>query len=378
MMKRLLYRIGHFLLFLLLFHLLWLIFYYLSNSGLIEKEYRLAYYKQLFVNTTGYFAFYLGAFWLFPSLISKRKYVLLGAIVVVLSIALGKLQFWLQDWQLDPSNIFGFHLSQVEQPSPPQPDPHPASGMIMPATLVSQTVGSDVRAMFNIFVFFLFGIGFAYAKDWFIKDRRTRTLEKEKLQSELALLRYQLNPHFFFNTINDIYYLALIKSDTTPDALLELSNLLRYVLNEKEEWVSVDKEFDHLQQFIQLHKFRFPEEVVHQHREIDASMGRLHIAPLLLITFVENAFKHGEPGTEDHPVQIHLSLKKGLLHYEVINRVPANISKDSSSGIGIANLERRLSLLYPGSYELSFREENDIYTATLQLNLNNDQQHSHR
>ena len=366
-LKQLLVRVGHFLLFLLLFHLLWLVFYYLSNSGFMMKEYRLGYYKQLFVNTTGFIAFYLGAFWLFPFFISKPRYGWLAGIVIVLSVVLGLLQFRLQDWQLDATTLFGMHNEPPVVPPPAAPG---ASKMITAAATMRQTEGSDVRAMFNIFIFFLFGIGYAYAKDWFVKDRRARILEKEKLQSELALLRYQLNPHFLFNTINDIYYLALIKSDTTPDALLQLSNLLRYVLNENAEWVPLDKELEHLQQFIQLHKFRFPDEVVRQHHEIDGSLNKLQIAPLLLITFVENAFKHGEPGTDETPVTIHLSLKQGQLHYQVINHIPDEISKDSSSGIGIANLERRLALLYPDAYKLLFHRDQDRFIATLQLNLN--------
>ena len=376
MINKLLRRTAHFLLLLLLFHFLWLVFYYLSNSGFLQKDYRIAYVKQLFVNTTGFIAFYMGAFWLFPTLISKRKYTWLAAIVLVLSILLGKLQYRLQDWQMEATSFWGEPV--VTAPIPTTlPDSHSKSIITVAATM-QQTSGSDVRAMFNIFIFFLFGIGFAYAKDWFVKDRRARILEKEKLQSELALLRYQLNPHFLFNTINDIYYLAMIKSDTTPDALLQLSNLLRYVLNEKEEWVGLDRELDHLQQFILLHKFRFPEEVVLQHTDMDGGINRLQIAPLLLITFVENAFKHGEPGTEESPVTIRLSLLKGILNYQVINHVTANISKDSSSGIGISNLERRLALLYPGAYELSFTEDNDRFIATFQINLNHDKQHSHR
>ncbi|NML23905.1 histidine kinase [Pseudoflavitalea sp. G-6-1-2] len=368
-LKPLLRRVLHFLFFLLVFHVLWFIFYYLSNSGFVMKEYRFAYYKQLFVNTTGFVAFYLGAFWLFPYFISKQRYWWLAGVLLVLSVTMGQLQFRLQDWQMDNSSIFGFR----KKADAPQ---QPGANVAQPAAIISQAEGSDVRAMFNIFVFFLFGIGYAYAKDWFVKDRRARILEKEKLQSELALLRYQLNPHFLFNTINDIYYLALIKSDTTPDALLQLSNLLRYVLNEKEEWVGLDKELEHLQQFIQLHKFRFPDEVVLQQRNIDEQISKLQIPPLLLITFVENAFKHGEPGTEETPVSIQLDLQKGQLHYQVTNHIPVNISKDSSSGIGITNLERRLSLLYPDAYRLAFTTENDRFTATLQLNLNHGKMHS--
>lgn len=217
------------------------------------------------------------------------------------------------------------------------------------------------------FIFIAYAYRFIF--DWVIIERVKKKLENEKLKADLALLRYQLNPHFLFNTINDIYYLALIKSEKTADALLKLSDLLRYVLHEKEDWVSLEKEIKHLKQFVELHHFRFPDDVVKMNIENGTSLTTYQIPPLLLTTFVENAFKHGEPGTEEKPVLITISVHDHTLLYKVTNSICKNLSKDETSGIGRPNLEKRLNLLYPGKHKISFIQENETYIAQLELQL---------
>jgi LytS/YehU family sensor histidine kinase len=217
------------------------------------------------------------------------------------------------------------------------------------------------------FVFISYAYRFIF--DWVIIERIKRNLENEKLKADLALLRYQLNPHFLFNTINDIYYLALIKSDKTADALLKLSDLLRYVLHEKEDWVPLEKEIRHLKQFVELHHFRFPDDVVKMNIENGTSLSSYQIPPLLLTTFVENAFKHGEPGTEEKPILININVHDKMLSYKVLNPIGNATSKDDSSGIGKPNLEKRLNLLYPGKHKISFNQENGTYIAQLELQL---------
>jgi LytS/YehU family sensor histidine kinase len=217
------------------------------------------------------------------------------------------------------------------------------------------------------FVFLSYSYRFIF--DWVIIERIKRNLENEKLKADLALLRYQLNPHFLFNTINDIYYLAIIKSDKTAEALLKLSDLLRYVLHEKEDWVPIEKEINHLKKFVELHYFRFPDDVVKMNIEEGIGLLLFNIPPLLLTTFVENAFKHGQPGTVEKPVLIDIIIQDNSLLYEVENPVGNLTSKDETSGIGIPNLEKRLNLLYPGKHEISFEETGERFIAKLKLQL---------
>lgn len=218
--------------------------------------------------------------------------------------------------------------------------------------------------------FILIAFSYRFIFDRILLDRKINSLEKEKLIADLTMLRYQLNPHFLFNTINDIYYLALIQSTNTADALLELSDLLRYVLHEKEERVPLHKEIDHLQRFVKLHHFRFPESAVDLRIDIPHDSESLLIAPLMLISFTENAFKHGEPGTEEEPIRISLSVSDSKLFYQVVNVIGEKTSKDKSNGIGLTNLKKRLELMYPGKFTLSAEKNQEHFIAKLELSIN--------
>lgn len=267
------------------------------------------------------------------------------------------MQYKLQDW--NPDFFFRRRMATQTQMN---------TGLIIPAP-IQQLIGAPVRAMFTMMVYLLLGVGFAYMKDWFIKDRYTRILEKEKLQAELSLLRYQLNPHFLFNIINNIYYLAIIKSEKTPEAILKVSELLRYVLNDKEDKVSLEKELNYLHEYIKLQQFRFPDQQVSFSIDIKKEPSNYLIAPLLLITFAENAFKHGEPGTEEDPVVINLRFENNQLEYAVSNKINKNDKKDNTTGIGLRNLERRLQLLYPYKHKIQINNNNGHFDAQLKIDL---------
>jgi two-component system, LytTR family, sensor kinase len=219
--------------------------------------------------------------------------------------------------------------------------------------------------------YYLLGLGYAFARDWINKDRKSLKLEKEIAQAELTLLRNQLNPHFLFNTINNIYYLALIQSTKTAEALLQLSDLLRYVLSEKENLVTLDKEYECLEKFIQLHKLRFPNDNIILQTSGIGEFINIQIPPMLLITFVENAFKHGDAGEMESPIEIKLTIHENQLTYSVKNKIGKNISKNDSSGIGIPNLIKRLTLLYPDKHTLEYNLTDSTYFATLEINLKN-------
>jgi sensor histidine kinase YesM len=218
--------------------------------------------------------------------------------------------------------------------------------------------------------FLLLSMAYRFILDRIVTERRISSLEREKLRADLAMLRYQLNPHFLFNTINDIYYLALIRSTHTADALLELSELLRYVLHTKEDRVGLDREVEHLRRFVNLHRFRFPDCHVSLEADTVTASAPWAIPPLVLISFTENAFKHGEPGTEADPVRIGLRIEGGRLHYRVHNRVGHAPSKDAQHGVGLPNLKNRLELLFPGDHTLQTQLTPDgHFIATLAIPL---------
>jgi len=198
---------------------------------------------------------------------------------------------------------------------------------------------------------------------------RERDLMKEKVETELNFLKSQINPHFLFNTLNNIYSLARKKSDETPDVVLKLSKLLRFVLYETEsKRIPVSREIDFLNDYIDLQKIRFDKrlEVEFNHSVDDE---QTQIVPLVLIPLVENAFKHGaSQSTKPAFIRMDLKLRNARLHLVVENSLESG-NLESEKGIGLKNLRRQLELTCSG-YELNTRVENGTYLAELKIDLN--------
>ncbi len=205
-------------------------------------------------------------------------------------------------------------------------------------------------------------------REWYIQDRERKEMEKQQLISELSFLKSQVNPHFLFNSLNGIYALAIKKSDKTPDAVLQLSELMRHMLYESDrEDVELEKEVEYLKNYIQLQKLRMPLGAqVSFETEGDIS-GRM-IAPMLFIPFIENAFKHGVDA-DGATIQIKIQIKGNILTFDIVNRVSKARSKDSSSGIGLVNVRKRLDLLYGEKYHLDYKESKGNFVVHLHLNL---------
>jgi LytS/YehU family sensor histidine kinase len=204
--------------------------------------------------------------------------------------------------------------------------------------------------------------------DWFHNEKIKSNLENEKLISELAFLKSQINPHFLFNSLNNIYSLAYQRSEKTPEAVLKLSEIMRYMLYESNEnKVSLDDEIRYLKNYIELQKLRFKDKAYIKF-EIDGETGQKKITPLVLISFVENAFKHGLPTDKENPITIILNVTSDKLFFQVINK-KSNQNKDETGGIGLQNVKRRLDLLYKGGYRLHIEDDEEIYNCELYLNL---------
>ena len=193
-------------------------------------------------------------------------------------------------------------------------------------------------------------------------------LENEKLVSELAFLKSQINPHFLFNSLNNIYSLAYQKSEKTPEAILKLSEIMRYMLYESNEnKVPLLEEIRYLKNYIELQKLRFKDKA-YINFEVDEDIQDQKITPLILISFVENAFKHGVATDKENPITIVLNVSTNKLFFQVLNRKNTQ-NKDETGGIGLQNVKRRLDLLYKGQYRLHIQDDKDIYSCELYLNL---------
>lgn len=204
--------------------------------------------------------------------------------------------------------------------------------------------------------------------NWFEMEAMRRDLEKSRAEAELKNLKSQLNPHFLFNTLNNIYSLIALSPEQAQEAVHELSRLLRYVLYDSSQpFVAVGKDLDFVCNYIELMRIRFAKNVELQ-TEIDIENTEMQIAPLLFITLIENAFKHGVSNNKPSFVHIRIQQKDGGLHCTIENSFfPKDRQDKSGSGIGLPNLEKRLALLYPGRYSLQCGKEGDIYRSSLSL-----------
>jgi len=209
------------------------------------------------------------------------------------------------------------------------------------------------------------------AADWTRSNRERQKLEAQNLQSELRFLRSQVNPHFLFNTLNSLYALTLKKSDRAPATVLKLSDMMRYMLYESNaRLVPLQKEVDYVRNYLDLEQLRHGEDAAISF-EIDGEISDQKIAPMLFITFVENAFKHGFARVlEGAFVRIILLIEGNELRFHLENAKPTlKPEDDEPGGIGLINVQRRLDLLYDQRYELHSLETEDTYSVDLYLNL---------
>lgn len=213
------------------------------------------------------------------------------------------------------------------------------------------------------------------SKSWFVVNRLQRQLletDKQRVQAELKALKAQVNPHFFFNTLNSIYSMSLDKDERLPGTILQLSGLMRYFLYEsREDLVPLSKEINMLNAYIALQKIR-SDEKLEITTEMEEHAGEQRIAPLLLITFVENAFKHGAKGSTGKAfIKIKLTTAQNTFNFRVENNIGVvdKGAHDDLGGLGLDNVKRRLELIYPQRHRLLIENSDQIFLVHLQLQL---------
>jgi sensor histidine kinase YesM len=196
-------------------------------------------------------------------------------------------------------------------------------------------------------------------------QKNQRTLLEKTREAELQFLRSQINPHFLFNTLNNIYSLVYEKSDKAPDAILKMSELMRYALYEKKERVSLSQEWSYILSLIELQKLRFanPPSV---NIRTTGDLDKATIPPYLLIPFIENAFKHGDFKSTDVSLDIELTVMDSGLNFSITNPV-GHIQKDTAGGIGLENVRKRLFLLFPDRHKLQTLESAGKFSVHLKL-----------
>lgn len=209
-----------------------------------------------------------------------------------------------------------------------------------------------------------------FVEDWFELEARRKELENERLSSELRFLRTQIHPHFLFNTLNNLYYLAYTNSPNTTEVIAKLSQMMRYMIHDSNHSrVPLEKEIEYIENYIKLEKLRLDDSIPID-LTIQGDPTGKNIAPLILITFLENAFKHGVSNSAQHCwIKVDLDIQEKGLVYRVDNSKIQESNKNfkEASGIGLKNVRRRLKLSYPEQYSLDINDGAERFSVVLKL-----------
>ncbi len=207
-----------------------------------------------------------------------------------------------------------------------------------------------------------------FLQEWYKQQEKARLLAFNQLQAEHKMLRMQVNPHFLFNALNNIYYLAYKKSELTPPAILKLSDLMRFLLYESDERkIAIQKEIDYIENYIGLMKLKYENVDAKIKLNVEGPTN-WEIEPLLMIPFVENAFKHGNLEDENSLLNINIKTQKGRFEFSIKNSFDASDKKkDAVGGVGIENVKSRLKAYYPDKHLLDVKNDGNIYTVTLSI-----------
>ncbi len=295
---------------------------------------------------------YLNIFVLMPRILYKRKYFLYVLFLVGSLFLMVLLKF----------NLTYFLVSKNVWPEGPE-------------IINTLTLNYSIDMMIGELYVITFVTAIKVTMDWLAEHKRLTDLEKVQLETELLFLRTQISPHFFFNTLNNIYSLAIEKSNKTPKIVLKLSELMRYLLYEtKNKRQSLEKEIICIQNYLDLERIRH-EELLEVDMKISGDIKQKKIAPIILLSFVENAFKHGvNKNIGKVKINIDFKIEGNFLYFTIDNPTPKTTEHkqqvSKSSGIGLKNVKKRLALGYkPEEYDLQIESNNELYIATLKIKL---------
>jgi hypothetical protein len=319
--------------------------------------------------------FYLHTYYLFPKLYLEKQWVLYFGFVLMLLVGIYFLRPFdrlFTDFSKAPRSMrMGEHRPppQMEETMPPPPDDfEPGERGPGPGGDRRQDRGLhfDIVSIFLFLLTLSLSIAIQTTWRWRTTEKRALQAEADKAQAELAFLKAQINPHFLFNTLNNIYSLAITHNEHTAASIMKLSNILRYVTDDVlQDFVPLVQEVDCIQDYISLQQLRLGKKTTVSFNLTGAPAQRL-IAPLVLMTFVENAFKYGISNHQASSIVIDLQVHPGSIHFRCSNALFPRKQTDRE-GIGIANTRKRLEHLYPKRYTLNITTDEQLYTVDLTL-----------
>jgi two-component system, LytTR family, sensor kinase len=232
------------------------------------------------------------------------------------------------------------------------------------------TINLFIQSLLPIWIPSMFLVAQKFISEWLKETKAKTELEKENLETELKMLKNQLNPHFLFNTLNNLYTLALMKSDKTPEMISRLSDLFQFILYEcNAPYITLKKEMNLINNYVKLQQLRYGDRLDYSIQS-DVGVDNFRIAPMILFTFVENCFKHGSGADPGIPwIKLAFGLKGDKLLFIAENSKPGSVQANASAkaGIGLSNMQKRLDLLYSDHYKLDIHNNNKVYKAELLL-----------
>jgi hypothetical protein len=225
----------------------------------------------------------------------------------------------------------------------------------------------DIVSLFLYFLIIALSLALEISRRLAKAEQKLIVTESEKARAELSFLKAQINPHFLFNTLNNIYSLSLLKNEKTPDAIMKLSNIMRYVTDDvHEDFVPLKEELDCIEDYIYLQQLRLGKNVQLCFKITGDSEDK-EIAPLLIMTFIENVFKHGVSNRETSVLKIHLAVEDRQLVFTTHNKIFSSTEQLEREGQGIENAMKRLQLLYPDKHTLQIENADGCYDVKLTL-----------
>lgn len=336
--------------------------------------------------------FYLNTLYLVPRLVFKKSYLRYGFIILLLSGVVYFLQPYdnllghnlLKNPSLKTSmmplkdstaNIAGLDSASPGNGNLPfGPLPHQDLRMEDPSLkpsnkiiFIHQAGNIDLVALFILIIVIGLGIAVSTVQKWQTAEQTVVKVQAEKVHAELSFLKAQINPHFLFNTLNNIYALSVTSSEKTSESIMKLSNIMRYVTDEvTEDFVLLQSEIDCIEDYIDLQRLRLGKKTK-LNFTVAGEMHEQRIAPLVLMTFIENVFKYGVSKHQTAEITIRLTVGDQKLFFFCQNFIFERESKVKRTGIGLANTRQRLEHLYPGKHKLEIEKENNLFTVNLSI-----------
>lgn len=296
--------------------------------------------------------FYINYYYFIPKLyFSNKKTVYFVLLFVFLIFLLLTSHFF------DKPDIDLFNMEKMARPKPMPP--HRPRPDFLPGPMTDKP-----NQHFNTILVYLTG---TLTSLFLAINRRLQHVERDKMQAEISLLKAQINPHFLFNTLNSIYALAIRKDNRTADAIVQLSELMRYIIRDAhDDTIALEKELNYINNYIELQRSRLGNTVKIEYKA-EGTFFEKKIAPLILISFIENAFKHGVNPDENSEIRIAIVIDKQQLQLDVFNKKVTSVQTEK--GMGLQNTMERLERLYPNKHRLEISETNESYTTALMLEL---------